>query len=147
MTISLEKSYMCCCSSYSQTRWWLKWEVEKQLTEMSGDALPFLEENEDVLQATQRKMVDILHDPQKQGVLQIELAATVDGGLPLVQATYRLEGDGPLALIYLFEEVDKLFKAIQVAHFPNLKRVVERVSCGQAATKQRLLNFMCKASL
>lgn len=60
-------------------------------------------------------MLDILHEPQKQGLLQIELAATVDDGLPLVQASYRLEGDGPLAFT-CFEEVDKMFKAIQVAH-------------------------------
>ena len=57
---------------------------------MYGDVLPFLEENEDVGLATRRKMPDILRDQQKQGVLQIELAATVDGSL---QATYRLEGD------------------------------------------------------
>ena len=126
--------------SYSQTRWWSKWEVEKQLMEMYGDVLPFLEENEDVGQATRKKMLDILHDTQKQGLLQIELAATVDGGLPLVQATYRLEGDGPLALT-CFEEVDKVFKAIQVAHFPNLNRVVDRLSGGQAAAKQQLLAY------
>lgn len=41
---------------------------------MYGDVLPFLEENEDVGLATQKKMLDILHDPQKQGLLQIELA-------------------------------------------------------------------------
>ena len=69
--------------------------------EMYGDVPPFLEENEEVGLATWRKMLDILHDQQKQALLQIELAATIDGGLPLVQTTYRVEGDGPLALMYL----------------------------------------------
>ena len=86
---------------------------------MYGDLQPFLEENGDVGLATRRKMLDLLHDQQKQGLLKIELAATVDAGLPLVQTTYHLEGDGPLVLT-CFEEVDKVFKAIQVAHFPNL---------------------------
>jgi hypothetical protein len=90
--------------------------LEKQVMQMYGDVQPFLEENDDVRLATRRKMLDLLHDQQKQGLLQIELAATVDAGLPLVQATYRLEGDGPLVLT-CFEEVDKVFKAIQVAHF------------------------------
>jgi hypothetical protein len=94
---------------------------------MYGDVLPFLEENENVELATRRKMLDIVRDQQKQGLLQIELAATVDGGLPLVQATYRLEGDGPLVLT-CFEEVNEVFRAIQVAHFPNLNRVAKRLA-------------------
>ena len=81
--------------TYSQTRWWSKWEVIKQIMDLYGDVQPFLEENEDIGLATRRKMLDILHDHHKQALLQIELAVTVDGGLPLVQATYRLEGDGP----------------------------------------------------
>ena len=108
--------------------------------EMYGDVLPFLEENENVGLATRRKMLDILHDQQKQGVLQIELAATMDGGLPLVQATYCLEGDGPLVLT-CFEEVNKVFKAIQVAHLPNLNRVAERISQGQNTNKQQLVSY------
>ena len=65
--------------TYSQTRWWSKWELEKQVMQMYSDVQPFLE-NEDVGLATRRKMLDILHDQQKQGLLQIELAATVDAG-------------------------------------------------------------------
>ena len=64
----------------------------------------------------------------------------MDAGLPLVQATYRLEGDGPLVLT-CFEEVDKVFKAIQVAHFPNLNGVADRLSQGQNASKQQLVAY------
>ena len=39
-------------------------------------------------------------DSSKQTNLQIELAAIIDFGEPFVKATYRLEGDGPLALEY-----------------------------------------------
>lgn len=44
------------------------------------------------------KLLGILTDPQKNSLLQIELAAVVDGSKPFVKATYTLEGDGPLAL-------------------------------------------------
>ncbi|CAI8054964.1 hypothetical protein GBAR_LOCUS29994 [Geodia barretti] len=85
-------------------------------------------------------MLDLLHDQQKQGLLKIELAATVDAGLPLVQTTYHLEGDGPLVLT-CFEEVDKVFKAIQVAHFPNLNGVADRLSQGHNTNKQQLVAY------
>ena len=55
--------------TYSQTRWWSKWELEKQVMQMYGDVQPFLEENDDVGLATRRKMLALLHDQQKQGLL------------------------------------------------------------------------------
>ena len=42
--------------SYSKTRWWSKWEVAKQLMELFGDVLPFLECSKDVGLATRAKM-------------------------------------------------------------------------------------------
>jgi len=41
--------------SYSKTTWWSKWEVAKQLMELFGDVLPFLECSKDGL-ATHAKM-------------------------------------------------------------------------------------------
>ena len=73
--------------SYSKTRWWSKWEVAKQLMELFGDVLPFLECSEDVGLATRAKMREILANPQSKALLQLELAVTVDAGLPFVQAT------------------------------------------------------------
>lgn len=126
--------------TYSQTRWWSKWEVINQMIDLYGDMQPFLEENEDIGLATRRKMLEMLHNHQKQVLLQIKLAVTVDGGLPLVQATYRLEGDGPL-MFTCFEEVEKVFQAIQIAHFPNLNRVAERLSQGQITIQQQLVQY------
>lgn len=60
-----------------------------------GDVKPFLEENDDIGPS---KMLDVLQNPQKAALLQIELAITIDAGLPFVQATYYLEGDGPLVV-------------------------------------------------
>lgn len=49
----------------------------------------------------------------------------------LVQDIYHLKGDGPVVFTFS-EEVDiKVFKAIQVIHFPNLSRVAEWLSQGQ----------------
>lgn len=62
------------------------------------DVKPFLEENDDLGPATKKKMLDVLKNPQKNALLQLELAITVDAGLPFVQATYNLEGDGLLVL-------------------------------------------------
>lgn len=44
-------------------------------------------------------MTDILNNPGILRKLKVELAATVDAMRPFVQATYNLEGDGPLALV------------------------------------------------
>ena len=65
--------------------------------ELVGDVLPFLEGN-DIGVATRGKMLDILNSAEKRVLLELEVAATVNGGLPFVQATYTLEGDGPMVL-------------------------------------------------
>ena len=72
----------------------------------------------------------ILDDPLKSACFQLELAVTIDAGRPFVQATYRLEGDGPLALV-CFEELDKLLQAIRVAHYPNVTRISQLLAQGQ----------------
>ena len=79
-------------------RWWSKWEVANQIMDLFGDVQPFLECSEDIGLATRAKMKKILFNPHSKTLLQLQLAVTIDGGLPFVQATYRLEGDGPLAL-------------------------------------------------
>ena len=43
--------------SYSQTRWWSRWEVYQQLLNLFGDVLPFLEENPDLSPSTRRKLL------------------------------------------------------------------------------------------
>ena len=121
--------------SYSKTRWWSKWEVAKQIMDLYGDVQPFLESSEDVGLATRAKMKKILGNPRSKALLQLELAITIDAGLPFVQATYRLEGDGPLALC-CYEELDKLLQGIRIAHFPNVARIADLLSQGQARVAQ-----------
>ncbi len=62
-----------------------------------GDIGPFLEENRELSQATRTKLLDMLKNTQLKAYIQIELAAIIDAGDTFVKATYKLEGDGPLA--------------------------------------------------
>ena len=66
-----------------------------QLLVMYGDVKGFLDDNPDIGRATRSKL---LNDPVKSSLLQIELAAIIDVGTPLVKATYNLEGDGAVVL-------------------------------------------------
>ena len=101
---------------YSATRWWSKWEVMKELMELFGDVVPFLQTNSDLAPATRAKLLSILNDPQQMCFLQVELAVTIDAGMPFVRATYNLEGDGPLAL-KCYEEISSLKAAVTQAHY------------------------------
>ena len=57
----------------------------------------------------------------------MELAVTVDAGEPLVKATYKLEGDGPLA-IDCYEVLSSVKAAIQVCHLPNTVAISKRLA-------------------
>ena len=57
-----------------------------QLMEMFAYVTLFLQNNTDLARA---KLLSILNDPQKMFLLQVELAVTVDAGMPYVRATYN----------------------------------------------------------
>ena len=78
-----------------------------------GDMEPFLCENDDIAPATQEKLVGFFSDPNKKAVCQIELAAIVDWRELFVKATYKLEGDGPLALV-CYELIDTTRASISI---------------------------------
>ena len=61
--------------------------------------------------------------------MQVELAAIVDWGEPFVKATYKLEGDGALAL-QCYKVIDTIRASIHAANTPNLLAVAERLSSG-----------------
>lgn len=84
----------------------------KQVLDLFGDVLPFLE---DFPPATCAKLLDMLNDPRQKPYLMVELAVTIITGLPLVKTTYALEGDGPLALT-CYETISTLNNAARQAH-------------------------------
>ena len=74
--------------TFSETRWWSKWEVLRQVSEYFGDVEPFLRENDEVSPANRRRLLEIFDDPQSCQDLRLELAALVDAGVHFVNATY-----------------------------------------------------------
>jgi hypothetical protein len=66
-------------ATYSETRWWSRWEVLKQVMLYFGDIGPFLQENE-IAPANRGKILAILNDPQKNSRLQVGLAVVIDVG-------------------------------------------------------------------
>ena len=57
-------------------------------------------------------------DPVTARDLDIELAAMIDAGKHFVQATYYLEGDGPLVFT-CYEHLSALAHAIDIEAYPN----------------------------
>ena len=119
--------------SYSSTRWWSKWEVVRQIHDSFGDIHAFLQDAE--LPPSRLKMLAILDNPPEYRKLQIELAVTVDAGEPFVKSTYRLEGDGPLALI-AYEEISTVRAAVTTEHYPNVVAVSNKLTTVPAARNQ-----------
>ena len=113
--------------SLSKTRWWSRWEVYNQLLELFGDVQPFLEENDEISPINRSKMLAILQDPQRRPYLMVELAIVVDAGKQFVQATYNLEGDGPLSFT-CYEQLEAVYQSTRVRHFPNCDAMISRFS-------------------
>ena len=129
--------------TYSSTRWWSKWEVLDQLLVMFGDVKAFLEDNKDVGLATRTKLLEILNNQTKNTYLQIELAAIIDAGTPLVKATYNLEGDGALAL-QCHDQICTVLNAIRIAHYPNVTAIAERIAAGNRGVFQQWMTYAVK---
>ena len=122
---------------YSATRWWSKYEVMKQVMDLFGDIEPFLE-GAIVSPATVDKLLSVLPDPQEKKLLQVELAVTIDAGMPFVRATYNLEGDGPLALT-CYDAISALNMAARQAHYPNVDAIAAQIAAGDAQEEGDLL--------
>ena len=121
----------------------------KQLLELYGDLETFLRRHDNLAPATRNKLLQHLDDPTKKALLQLELAVIVDAGMPFVQATYKLEGDGPLAL-ECYEVISSLTTAVNmvVPHYPNFQAVARSLSGGNQQTQQQLVQYAtsCLAS-
>ena len=88
----------------------------RQIHNSFGDVQELLKySNFDLPRASSLKLRKILDDVTSNVKLQMELAIMVDAMEPFVQATFNLEGDGPLVLL-AYEEIHKLYCAI---HYPN----------------------------
>ena len=94
------------CSKFSKVRWWSRWEIMQEIA-TNFSALPaFLADldNNDIGDATTRKMIEILTN--KKDELELQLAAVMSCER-LCTATYRLEGDG-LELLLTHSTIEAL---------------------------------------
>lgn len=114
--------------SYSNTRWWSRFEVMHQVMVQFGDIEYFLR-NEEVSSVTSSKLLEIICNVQRKYTLQLELAAVVDMGIHFVKAIYDLEGDGPLVLC-CYEIIERVKMALQSAYYPNVSAIAHKLSNG-----------------
>ena len=120
--------------TFSETRWWSKWEVLRQVSEYFGDVEPFLRENEEVSPANRRRLLEIFDNPQSC----LELAALVDAGVHFVNATYYLEGDGPL-IFTCYERLSAVTRVVAVGNYPNTTAVAREIAGGNAVLCNQLM--------
>ena len=66
-----------------------------------------------------------VHNPQKFQDLRLELAALIDAGVHFVNATYCLEGDGPL-IPSCYEWLSAVSHAVAVDHYLSTSAVARK---------------------
>ena len=98
-----------------------------------GDVELFLRRNEDLAPATRTKLLHYFDDPNKKAYLQIQLAVSVDAGMPFVKATYTLEGDGPLAF-QCYEIMSSLTAAHTIVYYTIV--IIPRYSSYQSRQRR-----------
>lgn len=101
----------------------------KQLLKLYGDLEHFARGHEDFGPATCNKLLQYLDDPQKKAYLEVKHAVFVDAGMLFMQATYKLEGDGPLAFKW-YEVISSLTADMSMAqpHYRNFQVVARCLS-------------------
>ncbi len=124
--------------SYSNTRWWSKWEVQKHVYEYFGDVVLFLRENENLSPATRQHILEIIDNPCDLQDLRLELAVIIDAGAQFVEATYYLEGDGPL-IFSCYERLSAVTNAIGVANFPSTSAIAREIANGDVVVQNQLI--------
>lgn len=124
---------------YSPTRWWSKWECEKQIMLQWGDVPDFLTQT-DVAPRSREKLQLLCQNDEMN--LMIELAVTIDAGEPFIKACYTLEGDGPLALS-CYEVLSTVKAAIQVKHWANTRAIAQKFAAERQlpALEQQLMAY------
>ena len=125
--------------TFSETGWWSKCEVLfKQALDLFPDVVPFPRENEEIPPANRRHLLEVVDYPEILQELRLELAVLIDARVHFVNATYYLEGDGPL-IISCYERLSAVAQAVAVDHYPNTGAVAREIANGDAALFNRLI--------
>lgn len=127
--------------SYCKTRWWSKYEVMDQILSLFGDVKEFLEEVVAPVGAVRRRLMNTINDLGTRAELQMQLAVTVEFCRPVVQATYNLEGDGPLSFT-AYEIISGVRNFVNATplHLPSTLAVANRLGGGNAAQRQQWMD-------
>ena len=96
-----------------------------------SDVKKFLE-RDDLPPATSTKILQVLNDPAITRKQKMEIATTVDAMEPFVNATYKLEDDGPLSL-EAYQQLSVLFASVSTQHYPNVAAVAKVEASGNAS--------------
>ena len=107
---------------------------------MGSDNLEQLQQNQDIGPSLRQKMLDILINPDSLSLLKIEMVIVADVGDYFVKSTYKLEGDGLLALV-CYEEVLKLPSVIQTGHYPNTSAIACELTGGNTHIVQQWVSY------
>lgn len=94
--------------AYSATRWWSQYDCLCYLHEHYEQLAPFLADDAlDRSGAYYKTMTEIWNEPFHRIELQLQLITVVTIGKDFREATYHLEGDGPLAFV-TYDELLKI---------------------------------------
>ena len=118
--------------TYSETRWWAKWEIYNQLMMYFGDVVPFLRSADGISPATVAQLIAIVDDEDDTTRQRLELAAMLDIGKHLVWATNKFEGDG-LFVFSVYSTLHAVASAFSVLHCPYLAAVASDIAWGDLA--------------
>ena len=106
--------------------------------EFFGEVEPFLRENDNLSPVCRVNLLEIFDDPATARDLEIELAAMINAGKHFIQATYYLEGDGPL-VFSCYEWLSALAHAIAIESYPNTEAKARQHSRGNIALHNQLV--------
>ena len=131
--------------SYSETRWWSKWEVYQQLFEQFEDVFGFLEmvKEKKICAQIVPQLLELMSDPQHLIDLKLKLAVTIDVGQHFVKATYYLERDSPL-VFSCYEKLKAVAEACQTLYFPNVRAIAVSISNQDGTQNGELLERKAK---
>ena len=93
--------------------------------------------------ATLQQLQEMLTNNQTRLFLQIELAAVVDAGKPMVESTYILEGDGTLAW-QCYEQLLIIQNSIHGANLPNLTALSRQISQRESSFGPAVVSVLCR---
>ena len=99
-----------------------------------------LQQNQDIGPSLRQKLLDTNINPNSVSLLKIEMVIVADVGENFVKYTYKLQGDGLLALV-CYKEVLKLPSVIQVGHYPDTSAIARELAGGNTHIVQQWVSY------